>query len=98
MSYADHVARDARLVILRLLHADTSGTGNEVLLQAGLRTFGHDRTRDFVRTQMRTLADLGALRVTEAGSVLVASITSLGIDHVERRAHIEGVERPSPGV
>ena len=46
---------------------------------------------------MRTLAELGAVTLREAGTVLIATITRAGIDHVERRGIIEGVLRPSPG-
>ena len=94
--YAAHVAADCRLIILRSLHRETSGTLNETLLQRSLETYGHAKTRDYVRTQMRALADLGALTIREAGTVLIASISRLGVDHVERRTVIEGVLRPSP--
>jgi len=94
--YASHVAEDCRLIILRTLQAETSGTLNEVLLQKALETFGHTRNRDYVRTQMRALKELGAVTIREAGTVMIATITRTGIDHVERRGVIEGVLRPSP--
>jgi len=49
-----------------------------------------------VRTQLAKLEELGAVTLTEAGSVKIAEITRAGIDHVERRATIEGIARPSP--
>lgn len=94
--FADHVNKDARLVMLRALHAETDGTHNEILLQKILEAYGHRRSRDYVRTQIRKLEDLGAVSVIEAGTVLVASIRKAGIEHVERRAVIEGIARPSP--
>lgn len=97
MSFSEFLTEDARLVILRTLHVETSGTMNEVLLQKALETYGHNRSRDFVKTQMRALAELGAVSLREAGTVLVATITRAGIDHVERRTMISGVARPSPG-
>ena len=36
------------------------------------------------------------MKLTEAGTVLIAELTRAGLDHVERRAFLEGVERPSP--
>jgi hypothetical protein len=96
-TFAEHLAADARLIILRALAEDTSGRHNEVLLQRALETYGLTRNREFVRTQMRALADLGAVTVHEAGTVLIATISRLGLDHVEQRARIEGVARPSPG-
>lgn len=98
MSYAEHVARDARLVILRELAKQTDGRLNETVLTAALDAFGYRRSRDWVRTQLRMLEEVGAVVNTEAGSILVASLTRAGLDHVERRAVIEGVARPSPEV
>lgn len=97
MSYEEYAAANARLVILRELAGQIGGTLNETLLVKVLDTFGHRRSREWVRTQMRKLAELGAVRLTEAGTVLIAEITGAGIDHVERRAVIDGVEKPSPG-
>lgn len=98
MSYEQHLARDARLVILRALAAQTDGRLNEVILEAELDRFGHRRSRAWVRTQLRALAELGAVTVTEVATVMIASITRLGLAHVERREVIDGVARPSPEV
>lgn len=98
MSYAEFMTADARLVILRELARMTDGRMNEAILVKILDTFGHNRSRDFVRTQLRALADLGAITIAEAGTVMIATITRTGLDHVERRAVIEGVARPSPDV
>lgn len=96
MSYEEHVAEDARLIILRQLAEETDGRLNETILTAILDQFGHRRSRDWVRTQMRKLRELGAVTISDAGSVMVAAITRAGLDHVERRSMIEGVARPSP--
>ncbi|WP_085025580.1 hypothetical protein [Ensifer aridi] len=96
LSFEEHTARDARLVILRGLAEQVDGRMNETLLTALLRTFGHNRSRDWVRTQLLKLKELGAVTITEAGTVYIASITRAGIDHVERSSVIEGVARPSP--
>ena len=95
-NFEEYSARDARLVILRGLNDQIDGRMNETLLTALLTTFGHNRSRDWVRTQLNKLKELGAVTIVEAGSVLIASITRAGIDHVERRSIIEGVARPSP--
>ncbi|SDA39265.1 hypothetical protein [Mesorhizobium qingshengii] len=91
-----YLTYDARLIILRELHKQTDGRLNEVLLTKALDAFGHNRSREWVRTQLRKLVELGAVKVTEIGTVMVAAITRSGVDHVERRAIIEGVARPSP--
>lgn len=94
--FNDYLTEDARLVILRELNKQTDGRLNEVLLTKALDAFGHNRSREWVRTQVRKLAELGAVKVTDAGTILVAAITRNGVDHVERRSIIEGVARPSP--
>ena len=91
-----HLTEDARLVILRELARHGAGTLNESLLTRVLDSFGHRRSREWVRTQIRKLDELGAVKVTEAGTVMIASITRAGLDHVDRRSFIEGVARPSP--
>ena len=96
MDFQEHSQRDARLVILRALADQTDGRLNETLLAATLETFGHRRSRDWVRTQMRALEDLGAVRLIAAGTdFLIAELTASGQDHVDRRTIIEGVARPS---
>lgn len=96
MSFEEHLAEDARLVILRGLADETDGRLNEIALTRLLDTFGHRRSREWVRTQISKLRELGAVSVDEAGTVLIATITRAGTDHVERRSVIDGVARPSP--
>lgn len=96
MSYDQFLVGNARLVLLRSL-VDMQGAANETILHAELDRFGHRRSRDWLRTQMRWLESVGAVKISEAGSQLVASITRAGVDHVERRAVIEDVARPSIG-
>lgn len=98
MNFDEHLTQDARLIILKELHRQTDGRLNETLLVTVLDTFGHRRSREWVRTQLRKLAELGAITVVEAGSVMIASITRAGIDHIDRRAIIDGVARSSPEV
>ena len=95
MSFSDFLTEDARLVILKALAQETNATLNEAILTRVLETFGYKWSRDKVRTQILKLAELGALRTTEAGSVVIATLTQAGLDHVERRSEISGVARPS---
>lgn len=96
ISFEEHTARDGRLVILKGLAGETDGRMNETLISALLLTFGHNRSREWVRTQLLKLQEIGAVKVVTAGSVMIASITRAGLDHVERRTIIDGVARPSP--
>jgi hypothetical protein len=96
-NYDEHLTLDARLVILKELTSQADGRLNEVILERVLDVFGHRRSREWIRTQLRKLEELGAVRLDEVGTVLVAAITRAGVDHVERRSVIEGVARPSLG-
>jgi hypothetical protein len=95
VSYVDVLTADARLCILKELSVQVDGRLNEKTLMHVLDMFGIRRSRDWVRTQLRALGELNAVHVTEAGTVMVASLTKLGRDHVERRQVIEGVARPA---
>ncbi len=92
--FSEFKARDIRLIILRELDAQDNGALHDRLLVPVVETFGYAVSRDYVRTQLRKLAELEAVTLTEAGSVLVARITRAGVDHVKRRGVIEGIERP----
>lgn len=96
-NYAEYLEADARLTMLKELATQVDGRLNENVLTTVLDAFGFRRSREWVRTQIRKLAELGAVAVEEKGSVLVARITRAGRDHVEQRSVIEGVARPSPG-
>jgi hypothetical protein len=98
MSYANHVAADARLIILRELAVQTDGRLNSTLLAAALDGFGHNRSREWLHTQINALQDIGAVQAVPAGSVLVVSITRIGLEHVHRRRQLDGVAIPTPGV
>jgi len=95
MSYDEKIAEDGRLVILKELAAQVDGRLNEVSLQRVLDAFAIKRSREWVRTQLRKLAELEAVRLTEAGTVMIAQIRTLGRNHVEHREVIDGVTRPS---
>lgn len=93
-----HLEEDARLVMLKELASQTNYTLNETILHRVIETFGHSRSRDWLRTQLRAMEELGAVTLTQAGTVLIAVISPAGIDHVLRRRVIEGIARPSAGV
>jgi hypothetical protein len=97
MSFDAFLAEDARLVILKALAQEQNNTLNEAILTKVLETFGHTRSREWVRTQILKLQELGAVKTMEAGTVVIASLTQAGLDHVERRSIISGIARPSLG-
>lgn len=95
--FEQYLTEDARLVILKALAKEINATLNETILTRVLDTFGHNRSRQWVRTQLVKLRELGAVRIAEAGSVYIATLTQAGLDHVERRSPIDGVAVPSLG-
>lgn len=96
--YREHAAKDARLVILKELSTQTDYRLNETILAGVLDAFGHRQSQAWLREQLRELEKLDAVNITEAGSVLVAAITRNGLEHVQNRAVIDGIARPSPEV
>jgi hypothetical protein len=96
--FRQYIAADVRLIVLRELVAQPDYRLNETLLLRVLETFGHRKSRDYLRDQLRWLEEMGAVTLTEAGTVMIAELTRRGRDHVERRTVIEGVARPSPEV
>jgi hypothetical protein len=96
-SYTRHIEEDVRLIILRELHRQPAGRLNDTILTRVVEDLGHTKSRDWIRTQLRKLEELGAIALISAGTVLIATITRAGVEHVERRSSIEGVARPSLG-
>lgn len=94
MSYSDFLRRDMRLVILRILTELPSYRGNSSVIANLLHRLGHSPTRDQVKAELRWLAEVDALTVEEAGSVLVVTLTERGQDVAEGRATIDGIAKP----
>jgi len=94
VSYKDKIVTDARFVILRELTLQVDGRLNELSLVRVLDAWGIDRTREWVRTQLNALAELGAVELVQSDPIAVAKITTLGRNHVAERAVIDGVTRP----
>lgn len=94
-SFAQFVAEDGRLAILRELSAQANNTSNESILREVLEMWGINQSREWVRTQIRKLGELGAVRVIDRDGFLICELTQAGADHVLRRSVIDGVKRPS---
>lgn len=92
---AERMVREARLRILKELAKQTNGRLSELAVRTLLDLYAIERDRDWIATQLRKLEALGAIELTTTGTVLVARITREGRDHVEERAVIEGIMRPS---
>lgn len=96
-SFAEHLARDRRLVILRLLAEAPGYAANESILHAVLEHFGHHVSRDQVRGDLSWLAEQDLVTVeTVAGDIMVVRITARGMDIAAGRAAHPGVKKPGP--
>lgn len=99
MSSMDRLIREeARLIILRALAEQHDETLNSNLLVRVMETYGINRERGWVHGELDWLAEMGAVVLTEAGTVKIATLTERGRRHLDRHVVIEGVKRPSrPG-
>lgn len=99
MSYEDDTIRpDARLIILKELAKQVDERLNSVMLTTRLRDLAIDRPRHWVHAEMEWLAEVGAVTLEKADTVMVATLTEKGARHLRRAIAIEGVARPSrPG-
>ncbi|MEL6503473.1 MAG: hypothetical protein AAFQ10_03360 [Pseudomonadota bacterium] len=94
--YYVHFDAQARLAILKSLAEQTDGRLNDALLKDILVEFGMNKSRDYIRTQLIWLRDQGAaVTLKQVGTVMVATLTEQGADHVSRVSIISGVARPS---
>lgn len=95
MMFAELIAKDIRLVILRCM-AEDGYSLNESILQSALEMFGHNVSRDRVRTEMRWLEEQGLITIEDVAGVLVGKLTGRGADIAAGRCRIDGVKAPRP--
>ena len=97
-TFADLIASDIRLVVLRCLAEDPGYDLNESMVQSMLEAMGHNESRDRVRTELAWLAEQGLITVATVMNVVVATLTARGADVAEGRSTVPGVKRPRPRV
>ncbi len=96
--YADFLREDQRLALLRLLAEMPSYRSNSSVLVSVMRTWGHDMSRDQVKTELTWLGEQGLLKVEDnLETVLVVALTERGADVAAGRVTQPGVKRPGPG-
>ncbi|MCT7668201.1 hypothetical protein, partial [Shinella kummerowiae] len=87
-----------RLIILKALAEQTNGTLDSSVLEEVMPVFAIRETRQWVHEQLEYLAELNAVRLTRAGTVMVATLKVAGRRHLDRDEILLGVTRPSePG-
>lgn len=95
--YAEFLREDQRLALLRLLAEMPSYRSNSSVLVGFMRAWGHDMSRDQVRTELSWLSEQGLLRIEDLEAVLVVALTERGADVAAGRVQQPGVKRPAPG-
>lgn len=95
MSYQQLLTEDQRLVILRILSELPSYKANSSTIRNLLAQYGHDISRDKVKTELSWLNEQGLITLTDLTEhVLVATLTARGEDIATGRTSIIGVNRP----
>jgi len=97
-NFYDYTMGHARLAILRALTEAPQHTGNDSLLSMLMEQLGLPVTRDQLRTQLGWLEEQGLIRLARpTDSLVVATLRERGADVAVGRAHVDGIQRPSPG-
>lgn len=96
LKFSEFMDADQRLVILRLLAEDGDYSHNEFVLQDALALFGHNVSRDKIRTELAWLEEQGLVTLRDVEGVKVAKLTARGADTAAGRAIVPGVKRPMP--
>ena len=98
MSFDQFMRDDARLRVLQALRSQGDNRLGDAMLQHHLDACGHQRSRDWIRTQLRAMAELGAVTIgTDTAALMVVELTQAGLDHTTKRGTIEGIKRPEVG-
>lgn len=99
MSFAETLAENRRLIILRALD-DAGFAANETVLRTVVESMGHQVGRDQIRADLVWLEQHALVRVerlpVQGGELWVAKLLAAGQDVAKGRLH-PGVARREPG-
>ena len=95
-TYAETLAEDRRLVILKLLEQAPDYRGNIYLLQSALEGFGHSIGLNVLREDLVWLEQQLLVTLHPVGEVLLAELSGRGLDAALGRISVPGVKRPAP--
>lgn len=97
--FAQHLAADRRLVILKVLTDSAGYTTNQYMLHDMVGRLGHRVSLDTLLADLAWLSETAQLITTETvGGVGIATLTQRGLDVAEGLATVPGVKKPRPGV
>ena len=96
LSFAELIAADIRLVILRALAEDSGYSHNEAIIADILAAFGHRVSRDRLRTELSWLAEQNLVGVEDVAGLKIVKLTNRGLDVACGATECPGVKRPRP--
>lgn len=97
-SYAETLAENRRLAILRLL-IEINGGGNDSSIHQGLEMLGFRReSRTTVRDDLNFLSRNGLVKESWHNDLMIVDITARGVEAAEGRISVAGVKKPSLGL
>ena len=96
MNYRQLLREDQRLVILRGLNEMQGYTANDSIIHTILDQYGHQISRDQVRTHINWLSEQGMVEIEKIGETQVVTLTGSGADVAQGRSNVNGIKRPLP--
>lgn len=96
MTLAQRMSESLRCSLLRVLEETPAYRCNDSLLHDFVQEFALMVSRDQVRTELAWLRDQGLITIEELAGVIIAQITSAGIDVARGNRIVPGIKRPTP--
>lgn len=94
--YSDHFDAEVRLIILKALDGEQAKALNDSLIMVVLKEFAIRRSRAYLRIQLSWMEEnSGAIRLSHAGTSVIAHLTERGAEHLSRDSLIVGIKPPS---
>lgn len=95
-SFAERLAEDRRLCILRLLEQSAGYQANDSLLATVVQDFGFGASRDQIRTDIAWLKENILVEIEEIATVQIVTLTQRGVETAQGIVTTPGVKRPAP--
>lgn len=95
IDYTKLQQEEARLILLKELAIQPNESLSSSMMEPALERFAIYQGRAWIHAQLDYMAIVGAVVVTNAGTVKIATITPAGKNHLARRVFIDGIKVPS---